>query len=77
MNGNHVTGKIVYIDWPGWAGRAQKDGPGGASVLNFSSDKDQYSVNEDVVLTIPTGKVVFLGLKESLISLLRFLAIAP
>jgi len=56
MNGKHSTGKVVYIDWPGWAGRPQKDEPGGAKVLNFSSDKDEYQVGENVMLTIPTGK---------------------
>ena len=54
--GKHVTGKIVYIDWPGWAGRAQKDIPGGAATLSFSSDKEEYAVGENVVLTIPTGR---------------------
>ncbi|MBN1254838.1 MAG: hypothetical protein JXA50_06150 [Deltaproteobacteria bacterium] len=56
MNGKHITGKIVYIDWPGWAGRAQKDTPGGATVLSFSSDKQEYTVGEKVTLTIPTGQ---------------------
>ncbi|MBN2317622.1 MAG: hypothetical protein JXR49_01010 [Acidobacteria bacterium] len=55
QKGKHVTGKIVYIDWPGWAGRAQKDMPGGAAVLSFSSDKEEYTVGEKVILTIPTG----------------------
>ncbi|MCP4351879.1 MAG: hypothetical protein GY795_40975 [Desulfobacterales bacterium] len=55
-NGKHYAGKIVYIDWPGWAGRAQKDSPGGATVLSFSADKEKYQVGEDIVLTIPTGK---------------------
>ena len=55
--GNHCTGKVVYIDWPGWAGRAQRDTPGGgANVLTFSADKTEYNVGEKVVLTIPTGK---------------------
>ena len=54
-DGKHVTGKIVYIDWPGWAGRAQKEMPGGATVLSFSSDKEEYSVGEKVVLGIPTS----------------------
>ena len=22
LDGDHITGKIAYIDWPGWAGRA-------------------------------------------------------
>ena len=56
MNGKHITGKIVYIDWPGWAGRAQKDTPGGATVLTFSADKQEYTVGEKVILTIPTGQ---------------------
>jgi len=56
LNGNHITGKIVYIDWPGWAGRAQKDTPGGATVLSFSAAKSEYRVGETVALTIPTGR---------------------
>ncbi len=55
LDGRHIAGKIIYVDWPGWAGRAQKDIPGGASVLSFSSDKEEYNVNETVMLTIPTG----------------------
>lgn len=56
MDGNHMTGKIVYVDWPGWAGRGQKESPGGASVLSFSSDKPAYNVGEKIVLTIPAGR---------------------
>ncbi len=55
-NGDHCTGKAFYIDWPGWAGRAQKDSPDGATVLSFSADKDAYKVGEKVSLSIPTGK---------------------
>jgi len=35
----HATGKIVYIDWPGWAGRPLRDDPQAASMLTFNSDK--------------------------------------
>jgi len=52
----HSTGKIVYIDWPGWAGRAQKGDAEGASMLTFVSDKEKYNVGDDVKITIPTGK---------------------
>jgi uncharacterized protein YfaS (alpha-2-macroglobulin family) len=48
----HSTGKIVYIDWPGWAGRARNDGQG-ATMLSFSSDKSNYNVGEKVNLVIP------------------------
>ncbi len=50
----HCTGKIVYIDWPGWAGRAAEDNPGGASMLVFSKDKEKYNVGDDMKISIPT-----------------------
>ena len=48
----HSTGKIVYIDWPGWAGRA-RGGNEGATMLSFSSDKSIYNTGEKVNLMIP------------------------
>lgn len=48
----HSTGKIVYIDWPGWAGRARKEGEG-ATMLSFSSDKPIYNIGEKANLVIP------------------------
>ncbi len=48
----HSTGKIVYVDWPGWAGRA-RGGNEGATMLSFSSDKPAYNIGEKVSLTIP------------------------
>ena len=50
----HATGKIVYIDWPGWAGRAQREDPGGAAMLSFSSDKQNYTVGETAKISIPS-----------------------
>lgn len=52
----HSTGKIIYIDWSGWAGRAQKGDSEGASMLTFISDKDKYNVGEKAKIIIPTGK---------------------
>ncbi|MDH5399032.1 MAG: MG2 domain-containing protein, partial [Cyclobacteriaceae bacterium] len=52
-NSGHCTGKVIYIDWPGWAGRAERDNPGGASMLSFSADKRDYKVGEQVRLDIP------------------------
>lgn len=51
----HSAGKIVYIDWPGWAGRAQKDNPGGASMLVFSADKTSYEVGETAEISFPSS----------------------
>ncbi|MES2829406.1 MAG: MG2 domain-containing protein [Bacteroidota bacterium] len=56
LNGGHVSGKSVYVDWPGWAQREQSTNPTEASMLSFTANKTKYSVGEDVVLTIPSGK---------------------
>ncbi len=48
----HSTAKIVYIDWPGWAGRARNESSG-ATMLSFSSDKPSYNIGDRATLTIP------------------------
>ncbi len=48
----HSTGKTVYIDWPGWAGRARNEADG-ATMLSFASDKPAYNIGEKVNLVIP------------------------
>ncbi len=48
----HSTGKIVYIDWPGWAGRARNESQG-ATMLSFASDKAAYNIGEKANLVIP------------------------
>jgi uncharacterized protein YfaS (alpha-2-macroglobulin family) len=49
----HTTGKIVYIDWPGWVGR-NRTNPEAATVLSFNSDKTKYSVGEEASVTFPS-----------------------
>jgi alpha-2-macroglobulin len=51
----HSAGKIIYIDWPGWAGRPMRENPEAASMLTFNSDKEKYTVGESAELIIPTG----------------------
>lgn len=48
----HSSAKIVYIDWPGWAGRARGDSEG-ATMLTFSSDKPSYTIGEKATVVIP------------------------
>ncbi|MEJ7645057.1 MAG: MG2 domain-containing protein [Chryseolinea sp.] len=48
----HTTGKVVYIDWPGWAGRS-KGGNEGATMLSFTADKASYSIGDKATLFIP------------------------
>lgn len=42
----HSAGKIVYIDWPGWAGRAQEGGTGSSAMVPLVTSKKQYSTGE-------------------------------
>lgn len=49
----HCTGSTFYIDWPGWAGRAQEQSGPGASMLTFQSDKPKYTVGEKAVIQLP------------------------
>ena len=53
LDGGHCTGKTVYVDWPGWAGRAQEEGSGSASRLNFFADKPAYAVGETATIKLP------------------------
>lgn len=55
LDGGHCTGKTVYIDWPGWAGRAQEEGSGAASRLNLFSDKPAYNVGETATIQLPAA----------------------
>ncbi|MEW7278000.1 MG2 domain-containing protein [Aquimarina sp. 2201CG1-2-11] len=54
-NGGHATGKIMYIDWPGWAGKSRKNDPSAATMLLFSTDKNTYSVGEKAMVTFPSS----------------------
>ena len=47
----HSAGSVVYFDWPGWADDASR--PGGASLLAFSTDKEDYDLGEKVKVQIP------------------------
>ncbi|HEX8547016.1 MAG TPA: MG2 domain-containing protein [Cytophagaceae bacterium] len=49
----HSTGKIIYMDWPGWAGSSREKSQGASSLLSFSAHKAEYKVGEKVTLTIP------------------------
>jgi alpha-2-macroglobulin len=42
----HSAAKIVYIDWPGWAGRAQESSSGSASMVPLVCDKRDYIVGQ-------------------------------
>jgi hypothetical protein len=49
----HAAGKIVYIDWPGWAGRPLRNDPQAATMLVFNAGKSVYNVGEKAEIIIP------------------------
>ncbi|MDG2247265.1 MAG: MG2 domain-containing protein [Flavobacteriales bacterium] len=49
----HATGTTVFIDWPGWAGRAQRENPEGESMLMLSTDKTSYQTGETCKVNFP------------------------
>lgn len=56
----HASGKVVFIDWPSWAGKSPK-GNEGSNVLTINSDKTEYKVGDKAKLLIPSpagGKVL-------------------
>ena len=52
----HSSGQAFYMDWPGWAGRAQRDNAVEAAMLTFTANKPVYQVGETATITIPTPK---------------------
>lgn len=48
----HSSGAVTYFDWPGWADESR---PGGAALLNFSTDAEDYGVGEKVKVNIPAS----------------------
>ncbi|HEU4555400.1 MAG TPA: MG2 domain-containing protein [Chitinophaga sp.] len=56
LQSGHTAGQTVYIDWPGWAQRMQKENPAEAAMLVFTSDKTRYNVGDDITLTIPSSE---------------------
>ena len=54
--GGHGAAGVVYLDWPGWAGRAQEGGQGAAAMLVLSPGRPGYNVNETISVTFPSNK---------------------
>jgi len=53
----HCTGKIFYIDWPAWAGRAREEKAGlGAQTLTLTSDRPEYAVGDVARIRVPLDR---------------------
>ncbi len=55
LDGGHATGKPIYIDWSGWAGKSRKNDPSTATMLVFSTDKETYTIGEKAIVTFPSS----------------------
>jgi uncharacterized protein YfaS (alpha-2-macroglobulin family) len=55
LKGNHSAGKVIYMDWPGWAGRAPNSETSGANMLSLTTEKKHYKVGDRVTVSIPSN----------------------
>lgn len=51
--GQHATGRTMYVDWPGWAGRARAEQGGAETVLTIQCDRQSYAPGEQAEITFP------------------------
>ncbi len=51
--GGHSTGQTFYLDYRGYWETNTQEGPGGAEMLTFTTDKKEYEVGEEIVLNLP------------------------
>jgi len=56
LESNHSAGKIVYIDWPEWRSRQMTEHEQASTQLIFTSDKEKYNVNDNIILSFPGSK---------------------
>ncbi len=55
MDGGHRAGRVVYVDWPGWAGRGGPEVTADAAMLALGSDREVYHPGDEAVVTVPTS----------------------
>lgn len=53
VEGGHACGKTMYVDWPGWAGRARSDQGGAETALTIQSDQELYAPGDVATITFP------------------------
>lgn len=56
LDGDHASGTVIYMDYPYGRQRDGADLPGGATVLTFNADKEEYQVGETITLTMPSAQ---------------------
>ena len=56
VEGGHIAGRTVVIDWPAYKGRSGREDPNALSMLTFAADKDSYLAGEKAKVYIPAAK---------------------
>ncbi|MBC7865441.1 MAG: hypothetical protein IAF38_20870 [Bacteroidia bacterium] len=49
----HMTGSLVFIDWPAWEGKSPK-GNEGANFLTVSTEKTEYNIGDAIKIHFPS-----------------------
>jgi len=52
----HAAAQIVYIDWPGWAGRAQEGNQDSQAMLTLVSTKPSYNIGEKISVSFTSNR---------------------
>ncbi len=53
LEGKHSSSRIVYFDWPEWKTRVADEREQTSTQLVFTTDKDSYKVDEEIVVSFP------------------------
>ena len=56
VEGGHISGKTVIIDWPSYRGRSSRKDPDALSMLTFATDKESYQAGEKATVYIPAAE---------------------
>ncbi|WP_432222864.1 alpha-2-macroglobulin family protein [Flavobacterium sp. TMP13] len=52
----HATALTVNIDWPIWSGKTRNNDVSSANMLVFSTDKKDYAVGENALISFPSSE---------------------
>ena len=56
VEGGHIAGKTVVIDWPAYKGRSGREDPSALSMLTFAADKESYRAGDKAKVYIPAAQ---------------------
>jgi len=51
----HSSAKLLFFDWPDWYSADKEKESDGASMLNFITDKTDYTIDDEITLSFPSS----------------------